>query len=140
MKQYALTGKFGNQCTFTYNEEGWLVDFKAGDVTGQGLAWILFNMPVEETKLVALCKTYPGFTLAEIPVDLTFDTFWEAYDYKLGGKKRAEKLWNALPDADKARALTMIGRYNRWLATKNGIQKCNPETYLNQRRFENVFK
>jgi len=75
--------------------------------------------------------------VTEVPVDLTFESFWAAYGNKVGNKTRAKKLWNLLDDDTRAAAYAGISRYNSYLAAHPAIEKCYPETYLNQRRWEN---
>lgn len=79
-----------------------------------------------------------GIRVDEVPADLSFDAFWNKYNYKLGKKERAKKLWECLTDADRARAINAIKAYDTWLSQRS-IEKVYPETYLSQRRWENDF-
>ncbi|TLP81378.1 hypothetical protein [Maribacter sp. ACAM166] len=66
---------------------------------------------------------------------LTFQAFWDAYGHK---RKitRSKLLWAKLNDATKLKAIDYISRYNNYLRNHNGIAKCNPDTYLHQRQWE----
>lgn len=72
--------------------------------------------------------------------DLSFDRFWNEYEYKIGEKPTAKKLWNSLSDQDKNKCLAAIPRYKYFLAHKPSIDKLYPQTFLKKRRFENEFK
>lgn len=70
-------------------------------------------------------------------IDLSFKRFWDVYANKVGNIKRCKKLWEQLPDEDKIMALGFIRRL-RNLYQQKGLQMPYPETYLNQRRWENI--
>lgn len=96
----------------------------------------LSKIPLSDEHLPALKAK--GIRIDVVPPNLSFDHFWNSYGYKYGDKKRAEKLWSALTDADRIKALASIKAYNLWLS-KTTIAKLYPETYLSQRRWENDF-
>lgn len=76
---------------------------------------------------------------AEIPTDLSFEAFWNQYGHKQGDKSRAQKLWKLLSDEDKVAALGAIKRYKNYLLAHPAQECLYPQTYLNQRRWENDF-
>jgi hypothetical protein len=96
-------------------------------------------MPVTKNYLF----TNPVFTGCDIKqineIDTSFNAFWNTYDYKVGNKNRVAKKWNELPDDDRILALGFIRRYRNWCDRKK-IEYCYPETYLNQRRWENLIE
>lgn len=69
-------------------------------------------------------------------IDTSFAAFWTAYNYKVGNKVRVARKWQELPETDRLLALGFIRRYRNWCDRKK-IEYCYPETYLNQRRWEN---
>jgi hypothetical protein len=75
-----------------------------------------------------------------IEPDVTFASFYNAYGYKVGNKKRAEAEWNKLSPEDKVRCLQGVRRYNVWIAQRRSQEKLYPETFLSQSRWENEFK
>ncbi|MEO1517676.1 MAG: hypothetical protein AAFV95_21810 [Bacteroidota bacterium] len=77
-------------------------------------------------------------TFKQIPPDLSFERFWDAYGYKVGKKSKAAQLWNAMSEVERILCLGIIARYDFWLAAK-GIEKAYPTTFLGQRRWENYF-
>ena len=68
----------------------------------------------------------------------TFERFWNAYGYKVGNKARVQKKWNALPEGERVLAMAAIPRYRRFAEGKR-IELVYPETYIDQRRWENEF-
>lgn len=71
-------------------------------------------------------------------IDLSFEAFWSYYSYKVGNKKRTEKLWKELTVQDQHAVLGSVRKYKIFIRSK-GQEQCYPETYLNQRRWENEF-
>lgn len=67
-----------------------------------------------------------------------FNEFWEAYAYKVGNKARVMKKWAALPEEDRISAMVAIPHY-KGFAQRRGIERVYPETYIDQRRWENEF-
>lgn len=108
-----------------------------GEFTPQQLTWLWGWFPLEEE--AASGYKNDAVRISLVPPDLSFDKFWNDYDYKVGKKERAARLWEALSDTDKALCLVAIRRYKNWLRMKS-IEQTYPETFLAQRRFENEFK
>ena len=71
-------------------------------------------------------------------IDVSFEAFWNAYAYKVGNKSRVQKKWNLLPEKERILAIGAIARYKRFAESKR-IERVYPETYLDQRRWENEF-
>lgn len=72
-------------------------------------------------------------------IDLSFGKFWDSYGNKLGNKKRCEQIWSKIAPADKVLALGTIPRMRRYYQEKHITSLPFPETYLNQRRWENIY-
>jgi len=70
--------------------------------------------------------------------DLSFERFWNLYGYKVGAKDRVKKKWERLPEGEKILALGSIPRYRRFTEQKH-IDMTYPETYIDQRRWENEY-
>jgi hypothetical protein len=140
MKKFTLRGKKGGEATFVFNEGNLMVEFNAGamdDLTSLG--WLLQRLPTTLAELYELRDNWK-FELIEMPVDLSFDTFWKEYDFKMGSKDKCRKLYMALNDADKTLAIAKISLYKRYLTCNEGIKQVYPERYISHRRFENSFK
>ena len=118
MKSYTLKSGKGNELNFTFNEANYLVEFKAdASMELTALAWVLERLPVtyaELNNMATKCK----YDLIEVQLDLSFEKFWDTYDYKVGNKSKCDKLWEGLTDADKSTALNKIPAYNRFLKIK----------------------
>ena len=106
----------------------------------KGWIWISQRIPFDLTTFIAESKVIKWGKVTLIEEDLSFDVFWNAYDYKIGKKPRAESLWNSLTDPEKTSCLIGVKKYNYWFSTKTGMNKLYPETFLSQRRWENEFK
>lgn len=70
--------------------------------------------------------------------DLSFVRFWGAYGYKVGNKATVERKWNALSGEDRLLALQGIERQRRH-SESHKTDMPYPQTYIDQRRWENVF-
>lgn len=140
--KYAITIKRTTTVTAVAQyEEGMLhkLELPLG-ITKEQVNWLKQSIPGDEIDLNTWSRSASWIIVEQIPEDLTFNTFWEAYNYKVGKKERAIKLWLALSEADRTKALRSIPKYNWWLTKKQNMERLYPETYLNQRRFDNEFK
>lgn len=70
--------------------------------------------------------------------DLSFARFWNAYGYKVGNKATVERKWNALKPEDRLLALQGISRQRRHSETHR-TDMPYPQTYIDQRRWENEY-
>jgi hypothetical protein len=124
--------------TLTYGEGdflvSWVVHVPCPLATWREL-WKL--PPFDSHALVEFVRRSNGlYSLTEIPADLSFGVFWEAYGHKVGNKGKVEKLWNALGDGERVAALAGIERYRSFLATRPHMEKAFAETWLRNRRWE----
>jgi hypothetical protein len=152
MTSYLLTGrKSGIKFILTYNETKTLIKTELidGDKwTPEQLMYFYCRVVVElfvsDEKLIN--KKSAGydefnaiFKIETVPVDTSFEAFWNAYTYKVGNIPRVKKLWENLSNHEQILAIQTIKKYNAWLAKNTGVQKLYAETYLNQKRWENEF-
>ncbi len=141
MNKYSLTSTvFAGQVIMGYI----LGQLHYFDSTGASLDdkqyfYLIDNMPIKEEDIHALVKKSKTVSIKLLPTDLSFDRFWAEYNYKIGNKKRAKKLWSDLKESDKIKAFEAMPKYKQFLMLKNGIEKLYPETFLFQRRFENQY-
>ncbi|MGE0636010.1 MAG: hypothetical protein AB7G44_03475 [Bacteroidia bacterium] len=138
MKRYSLTSaKTEGDLVFEYNNNQLLCGFQCrAEVTDEQLTWILQRLPFTFAELQALAKQ--GRVLKEIPLDLSFETFYNLYAYKTG-KLEAERAWKRLNEADKVKALERINKFKQFCNSKNTALPY-PATYLNKRRFEDELR
>lgn len=121
--QFDIEGKL---ISVTFNPEA---SDKFKKITGERLPVYMSDLKMFEK---AKC------TVKDITdIDLSFEKFWDHYGYKVGNISRNKKLWNTLIDTDKILAIGFVRRY-KIFAEKKGIDLCYPETYLAQRRWENI--
>lgn len=99
---------------------------------------LLENIPTDEKYIDYYIKK--GFAVKHLPPDLSFDAFWNAYEYKVGNRTKCKQLWNKLTDGERIAVLESIPKYNRWLKLKVTVDRIYPERYLSQKRYENEFK
>ena len=130
---------------FKFDLNGVLTSFQIqdGNFDPAQYEWLIKKsfFPATEEHIKGWTKTYPNFfeiTVGEI--DLSFDTFWNTYANKVGKKIQAERTWNKLSKKDKLKALSSIKSYQNYLKRNQGIAKAYPNTYLNQRYFDNDYK
>ncbi len=138
MSKYVLrSNKLNGTLLFEYDDQGVIKEFvKDAKMDEHQLAYLMLNFPVTESLLKKQAKNN-NWKLSLVDQDLSFDNFWQTYAYKVGNKKRAERLWNALSKANKAKALDYLTRYETFLLQNPSISKLYPETYLNQQRWNN---
>jgi hypothetical protein len=139
MQKYLL---IGSKITieFGFRESDGLLCFMhlPENISDQQTLFVCFNCPADLQALEVLGEKTSS-KIQAVPKDLSFETFWKEYNYKVGNKARSIKLWNQLSENDRAKCLLSIPRYDQFLAMRLRQEKAYPETYLNQRRFENQF-
>ncbi len=84
-------------------------------------------------------KSFERLRVTPAQEDLSFKAFWDAFRYKVGKKARAERLWNAMTDAEKQAAFFQIKLYHQFIAIKNQ-ESAYPETWLYNRMWECEYK
>jgi len=131
--------KFTGSIIFTYDDKERITGFQFDcDVTDELFEFIMNYFPQYQSSLKN--KAYKNFEVIQVLSDMSFTAFWETYNYKVGNKKRSEKLWNLLSEHDRAQVFAGIRRYDLFMIRKPNQDKCYPETFLSQRRWENSFE
>jgi len=130
MRKFVVEGVlFTGQLVFGYNSENICIFFSnEAELRTDQLVWLSRNFPFTDDRLPV---TFPKSKIKEI-TDLSFQNFWNVYDYKTGGKEIAEKQWNTLSEADRINALDYIKKYNYHVKT-TGQGKAMAKTYLRQK-------
>lgn len=137
MKKYILTSpSFDGNVIFGYDDDHELLSLYSNEseMNSQQRAWLLKNLPCGIAQVSQLAKLIKG-KLEEMPEDISFNSFWEAYKKKIN-KVRTEPLFNKLSDADKLTAIRRIRPYDDYLSRTNFRGKADPENYLKKRMFE----
>lgn len=130
--------KYNCDMQFKFDTQGQIVGFEImaeNPMNGTELSTFLALLPQSHGELLKYCKK-KNLTLIELKPDLSFEIFWNKYNYKDGGsKKKAEAVWDKLSEKDKATAISWIPRYENILI-RQGVAKMYATTYLNQKRWE----
>ena len=130
--------KFSGSIIFTFDDKQRCVAFKFDcETTDELWNFIFDNFPTRQEILQH--PNFKNFQKIEVPADLSFTAFWNSYNYKVGNKERARKLYELLDDNTRTLVLSGIKRYSSYLASRPNMEKAYAETFLNQRRWENSF-
>jgi hypothetical protein len=140
MKKYLLssTKHGGLDMTLTYGEDGFVTSMVVNKpCTTEVWRGLWGHPPFHTETLHELVQRSDGlYKYEEVPTDLSFPVFWDAYAHKVGNKGKVEKLWEALSEADRIAALAGIERYRSFLAARPHMEKAFAETWLRNRRWE----
>jgi hypothetical protein len=139
MKYIIETPRFGGHIIITYADNGILCAFEQHtDISNTAqLMELMSKVPITERSARHLL-TNSKVKITQVPTDLSFEAFWNKYDHKVSSKKKCEKIWNAMSEADRLLAMIKLTRYNLW-QSQQPTAKPYAETWLHQRRFENEY-
>jgi methionyl-tRNA synthetase len=146
MYKYIITHKeiAGEELEITYNANGRLLKWDATNMNSlqpNQMQWLKNNVPIQLTDPVAqftkIIEDSKGkLAITQSEFDVSFDTFWEAFDNKLH-KKDAQKLFEKLSYADKVKCIQSCGPYKRYCQRKGEwYNQQLPDTYISKRNFE----
>lgn len=139
--KYLITSKKAEasaKLIISYNEAGVLLSVELENCTPVQAEWLLQRVPVLQALLLQRCDHF-NLNWKQVDEDLSFDRFWRVFDYKVGKKPRATRLWEAMTKIERALALVAIPKYKRFIANKNQ-ESAYPETWLSNRMWENEYK
>jgi hypothetical protein len=135
MKKYILkSAKIEGDIIFGYDLQGYLVFFEMPEnLSEEHARGMLKALPKTEQHLTQLV-TGKDVSITEVPEDLSFERFWNAYDKKIN-RKRAEPLFEKLNTATKMQPIINIKAYQEYCHWKRrGV--ADPEKYLRDGFFE----
>jgi hypothetical protein len=69
----------------------------------------------------------------ELILNISFDTWWDLYDKKVGSKTKLQNKWNKLTDDQRTQAIKHTKEYI--IAQPDKQYRKNPDTYLNNESF-----
>lgn len=104
------------------------------DMTIEQHAWLLTNLPLDNVVLNQMKAKY-NLQLQEVPEDLSFDRFWEAYGKKIN-RKRTEPLYSKLSATNRLKSILNIKPYNEYLTRSGFRNKVDPERYIRDGYYE----
>lgn len=137
---YILTSKqFEGYVVFEFDADGLLSRFDSSEavLNEEQRVWLLKRLPrhLEEVKEV-LAKSKHAKLVKQQVKGVTFEMFWDKYDYKSrSSKKVARTRWKRLSQNDRDRAYAYIPVYLRSIPP--GIAMKYAETYLSQELWNN---
>lgn len=140
MSKYLM--KFPNSkanAVLEYNDEGHLLKYELEPGTFEPAQFEFLTRFFPKTEGLInqwITAKYANVVIQQVDEDLSFERFYNTYDYKISKRSTAEKSWNKLSDANKLLALKFIPKYEAQLR-KTGVGKKYPETYLNQMIWNN---
>lgn len=140
MSKYLITFEKQNATALCeYNELGYLVRYELtpGAFEDKQFEYLAQKFPrklvhIEQWKQAKL----PNVTIRIAEEDLSFERFYDLYAHKVSKRSRAENIWKAMPNTERAKALAYIAKYERYLLD-SGVNKKYPETYLNAQLWNN---
>ncbi|RIV21364.1 hypothetical protein DYU11_18330 [Fibrisoma montanum] len=138
--RYTITStSFEGELTFTYNEEGILTGFfNDATLSEKHLDWLHRNFPVVQVLLERMAGNSETLTIRLTTNEVTFEQFWEAYNYKVD-KQEAKKAFDKLTKDEQIKAFETIPSYNFYLMMRPNTNRLYPATYL-RGKFENDYK
>lgn len=141
-KKIAITSsEFEGEMILAYNQDGHVILYdNRCDLDKKQLHAFLKHFPLTLQMLEDLLGKSRSLSYTFVEADLSFAAFWDTYDYKVGNKKRAQKEWEKLSEAKRAKCLESITSYNYFLKTKPNQDRLYPETFLSQERYDIDYK
>lgn len=141
VRTFLVTSKtFSGELVFEYDLNGVLKGFKnEAELSQEQIKYLCKSFPCTIDDLNLLSEKSQTMKVEEKNMDLSFENFWNNFDYKVGSKEKCRKLWEGLSKPKKIKCLTSIPAYNYFLKVKQ-IAKVYPERYISQNRYENDYK
>jgi hypothetical protein len=121
---------------FDFDEKGRIKKFECNMLLNtEQLTFLNRNFPVLEKFLPNMVTSKGRLTRIN---NLTFDYFWEKWDYKQN-KIQAERAWNNTTKENKLKAVMNIAPYKYYVRV-SGVAHLQAATYLNQQRYLDDYK
>jgi hypothetical protein len=149
MNKYVINikGMPGEEVVIKYSQAGKLMQIDVSNgmqLNEKQLQFLKVSIPVllidEATQLIELIKkTNDKITITKGELDVSFDTFWEMYNYKRH-KLPTHKLFEKLSYAEKVKCIESIKQYDAYRTRKGWLEKMLADTYLRNREWEADWK
>lgn len=140
MKKYVVTSTgFIGELIFKYDLNSDLIGFEIqATLSDDQRKWYFRNLPFREQQLtIDWPKQSKTIKVVEVPEDLSFDTFWKKYGFKID-KMDAEKVWQKMSDEERTMAMIGIQKYFKFLET-SGTAKAYAVRYLRKKYYLNEY-
>jgi hypothetical protein len=97
--------------------------------------WFFEKVPIDFSVIKDFVAHYRARNVEIIPCDISFDEFWEAYNYKINAK-RCETLWKKMSRKKRIAAYYRLFEYELYRTNKTPVPaKLSPEYYLKNERY-----
>jgi len=141
MRRFLITSSaFTGEADILYDGDGRLVKL---DLIATNMPAAIVNIFKEKVpgqiERLETAFTPGSVTIVETSYEVTFEMFWNKYDYKVN-KKRCEPLWSKLSKASQVEAYIGVDAYNKFLKGTGWRKKADPEKYLRDHYWENEWK
>lgn len=138
MRKYILTIPTAKGIvTFGFNGQDQLIFYcNESEMSEKQLKWMWEKLPFTSEILQSLARVVKG-NLEEVPLDLTFDSFYRPYPNKRN-KHRAIPLFDRLNDEQKAKCILAVKPYVSYLERAR-IAAMLPENFIKREEYLNNF-
>lgn len=124
-----MSSKFEGEVELKYDERGLLARFEnRASMTDEMVRTFYNNFPVSRSVLTEMVAKSKTLRIKEVPIDTSFEAFWQKYDKKIN-KKRCEPLYDKLGERERVKCIMQIRQYDYFLGLYNRV-KMDPESWL----------
>ncbi|WP_320053958.1 hypothetical protein [uncultured Acetobacteroides sp.] len=130
-----VSSKFDGEIELRYDENGVLEKFEnRAKLEPAMLKWFLDYFPLTTGVLTWMIDNTKTLRLKDVPIDITFASFWERYNRKIN-RKRCEPLYDKLDESEKVKCIMAIKQYDFFVQLHNRA-KMDPENWLKRYGWE----
>lgn len=138
MHVLVTSSKFDGEVELKY-EDGFLMKYEnRARMNEEMLRWFTSYFPISHTALEAVVNHSKTLRVKEVPVDISFASFWERYDKKIN-KKRCEPLYEKMSESERVACMVGLKAYDYFLMRTNR-KKLDPENFLKYKSWQNDWK
>jgi hypothetical protein len=135
MKYILTSTQFKGQIIMIFNSKNRLVYFEIkAQLTDEQQEYFVKHAPAVVSGLDVFRRS-TTVKIDEVKLNLSFETFWDAYSYKEGVKADAYNTWTRMSQSSRIAALEFIPIYDGKLAV-SGLGKAYPTKYLSKKYWE----
>lgn len=136
MRKFVLTSdKFCGSVTMWFDDADVMVHYNnETDMGKEAHFWMIERIPRNLLELELLKGKVKG-KIEELPPDLSFETFWEAYRNKVN-RKSCLALWEKMSKEKKIKCINSVKPYLDYLARVKWRNQKDPTTYLRTEDYE----
>ena len=140
MQKYLIQIKnIADPVAVTYAELLEIIDLTGCGLNEKQISYLKSQLPAshaEFLKWLEVSEIVVSVTKADVVV--TFEQFWNRYNKKIN-RKRCEPLWRKLSAPKQFAAYKGIAAYEKYLKRESWRGKLDPENYLRNEIWENVY-